>query len=709
MTAHFDHCELAANEIINQVGKTIVIGIPLGLGKPNGIINALYRLASADASIHLTICTGLTFARPTITNELEKKLVEPILDRLLGDYEELLYEKDRVMQRLPKNITVIEFFLQPGKFLHNAYVQQHYVSSCYTNVVRDIENLSINVLAQLVAPARDHSNLYSLSCNTDLFHDTQQRLLKEQGEGKKIAVVAEVNNHLPYMYGDMAEVSSEVFTIIADTKKYRSIFAVPRDEISPHDHLIGLYASSLIKDNGSLQIGIGKLNNALANALIFRHKQNHLYCALMNKLGISDKTATFDAFDKGLYGSTEMLSDEYMQLYNEGILKKRVYDHVGLQRLLNDQIISEDISPNIIDVLIDHKIINSTLTLSDLNFLLKFGIFQDGITLNNNLLISSSGESISNDLAILANKRLVIEKCLSNKLKSGKIIHSGFFFGSKDLYSQLNNLAIDKLQQIDMTSIARTNSLLWNPELLQLQRLHARFVNSSMMINLLGGAISDGLNDYHEVSGVGGQYDFVSMASQLNNARSIILCRSTRETKNGVESNIVWDYANLTLPRYLRDIFITEYGIADCRSKTDEDVIKAILNITDSRFQPALLKAAKKARKLASDYQIPAKFLGNRPELIDKIIPSMQLQTYFKPYPFGSDLTPEEEILARALMYLKNCSNIKLVGLSLRSLFLFKSDMHFAVYLQRMQLLNTTNIKEFFYKKLLKLVLNISI
>lgn len=67
MTAYFDHYEKAAHEIINLVGKHIVIGIPLGIGKPIGIINALYRIASADSSINLTIFTGLTFARPILS------------------------------------------------------------------------------------------------------------------------------------------------------------------------------------------------------------------------------------------------------------------------------------------------------------------------------------------------------------------------------------------------------------------------------------------------------------------------------------------------------------------------------------------------------------------------------------------------------------------------------------------------------------------
>jgi len=714
MTANFNQYENAANEIINLVGKNIVIGIPLGLGKPIGIINALYQLARADTSIHLTIFTALTFARPIFKNELEKKFIEPILNRILGNYEEPLYEKDRTLQQLPHNITVIEFFLLPGKFLHNSYVQQNYISSSYTNVVRDIAHLSINVLAQSVAPSSTNANLYSLSCNSDLFHDMQQHLKKAECEGRKIAIVAEVNSNLPYMYGDVAEINSELFSVIVDTKDHKTLFAVPRDELSTQDHLIGLYTSSLIQDNGCLQIGIGKLSNALANALIFRHKHNTLYCDLMKELQVRNKFGnalseieSFDIFDKGLYASTEMLSDEYMQLYNAGILKKRVYDHIGLQTLLNSQKITETITPDLIDVLIENKIINAKLTPADFEFLQKFGIFHDGIVFDKNGLHLSTGESFPADLSIVSIKQHIIENCLGKKLKSGKIIHAGFFFGSVDFYSQLKKLPHEELIQIDMTSIARTNSLFWSPELLQLQRLNARFVNSTLMVTLLGGVISDGLNNYQEISGVGGQYDFVSMANQLNNGRSIIICRSTRETASGVKSNIVWDYANSTLPRYLRDFVITEYGIADCRGKTDSDVIKAILNIADSRFQHDLLKQAKKFGKLAHDYCIPEPFLKNRPGYIDQVIHAKPLQGHFKPYPFGSDLTPDEEILARALIYLKNCSKTRLVYLMVLSLFFFKHDAYVDVYLQRMDIKNPKNIKDFIYKKLLKFVLHL--
>lgn len=49
----------------------------------------------------------------------------------------------------------------------------------------------------------------------------------------------------------------------------------------------------------------------------------------------------------------------------------------------------------------------------------------------------------------------------------------------------------------------------------------------------------------------------------------------------------------MTVPQHLRDLIITEYGIADIHGKTDEEVIKEMLAVADARCQPALLARAR--------------------------------------------------------------------------------------------------------------------
>jgi acyl-CoA hydrolase len=708
MTTYHDDYEKTAKNIIATVGKNIVFGAPLGLGKPVGVLNALYRIAMDDPSIHLTIITALTLARPVLHSDLEKRFVEPFLDRILKNYEELLYEQARVEQKLPKNIQVIEFFLSTAKFLKNDYVQQNYICTSYTDVARDTSYYKMNVIGQQVSHSSNNKDLYSLSSNSDLFPDVLRFM---RASNQKIAVVAEVNNNLPFMHGD-AVIEADTFTDIVDTNDYKALFVVPHDELSIEDQLIGLYTSTLIKDDSCLQIGIGKLSNSLTSSIILRQKDNSIYQQILERLQVKEKFGdTISAwgetglFNKGLYASTEMLCDGYLQLYKQNILRKQVYDHVVLQRLLNAGTITETIKPDMLDVLLENKVIHSTLTKDDFNFLKKFGIFAGDVDWDNGYLLLPAGEKIPAKLDTAHDKNAIVSQCLGKKLKSGIIAHAGFFLGTNDLYQSLLDLSEAELEKFNMTFVARTNALLWWPELLQLQRQHTRFVNSAMMVTLGCVVISDGLINMREVSGVGGQFDFLQMALELEGSRSIINCRSTRINKGKPETNIIWEYVSATGPRYLRDIIVTEYGIADCRSKTDCEIIKSMLNISDSRFQPQLLKKAKSAGKIPKDYQIPAKFRNNFPHLIEAIVKEFQAKGHFDPYPFGTELTDVEQTLKPVLLRLGSFSKFKLLLIVFASWFYFKKDELFKPYLDRMKLYRTNNLKEVIYKKLLKYML----
>lgn len=167
----------------------------------------------------------------------------------------------------------------------------------------------------------------------------------------------------------------------------------------------------------------------------------------------------------------------------------------------------------------------------------------------------------------------------------GIALHGGFFAGPDELYHRLRHLTATERARIDMTSVTRVNDLYGHEELARLQRQYARFINTAMMVNGRGAAISDTLADGRVVSGVGGQYNFSAMAHELEGARSIILLRATRQSGGETRSNIVWTGGEVTVPRHLRDIVITEYGVADLRGKTDREVAIALASIADSRFQ----------------------------------------------------------------------------------------------------------------------------
>ena len=99
-----------------------------------------------------------------------------------------------------------------------------------------------------------------------------------------------------------------------------------------------------------------------------------------------------------------------------------------------------------------------------------------------------------------------------------------------------------------------------------------------------------------------------------SDGRSVLMLRATREARGRVESNIVWNYGHTTIPRHLRDVVVTEYGVADIRGASDEECIQRLLAISDSRFQDALADKARAAGKLARDWRIPEVWRRNTPE-----------------------------------------------------------------------------------------------
>ena len=190
-----EHC---IDEILRRVGSRVVLGTPLGLGKANDLVNALYRRAGQDPSIRLQIFTALTLGRPRWRSDLERRFVEPLAERLFGGYPELEYVDPVRRGRLPENISVSEFYFQPGSFLESPVAQQHYVSSNYTHVVRDLLDAGINVLAQLVgAETANGGTHYSLSCNPDLTLDLVPRMREAERRGQRVAIVAQVNRNPP--------------------------------------------------------------------------------------------------------------------------------------------------------------------------------------------------------------------------------------------------------------------------------------------------------------------------------------------------------------------------------------------------------------------------------------------------------------------------------------------------------------------------------
>jgi acyl-CoA hydrolase len=251
----------------------------------------------------------------------------------------------------------------------------------------------------------------------------------------------------------------------------------------------------------------------------------------------------------------------------------------------------------------------------------------------------------------------------------GALLHAAFFLGSRAFYRALREMPEAELAKLRMGPVSFVNELYGDESAKRRARVKARFVNNAMMATLLGAVVSDALANGQVVSGVGGQYNFVAQSFALADARSIMVLRATRTAKRRTHSNILWNYGHTTIPRHLRDIVVTEYGIADLRGKTDRDVIAAMLAIADSRFQDELTRRAKDAGKIEKNFELPAACRDNTPERIARALGQARAQGLLPPFPFGSDFTPAEERLIPALKRLRAAPPLHLAALLARGFF----------------------------------------
>jgi len=567
-TRQFDGVDDCVEAALTRVGRRVTLCTPIGAGKPVALVNAFYRRAVGDPRIELAILTGLTLARPQPASELERRLVGPITEKVYGDAPEPEWVAPLRAGKLPANVRVQEFFMEPGAWLNVPGAQQAYASINYTHVARSVLAEGANVIAQQVALRP--GGRASLGSNPDVTADLIPMLREREAGGAPVAVIGQANDRMPFMFGD-AEIPASAFDFLVDDPRgYHELVAPPNLPIPTAEHAIALGASLLMRDGGTVQIGIGELGDAIVHAMTLRHRENAEWRRALGDVRLLPR---FEAemrgiggdgpFEQGLYAVSEMFVDGFLDLYRAGILKRRV-------------------EPD------------------------------------------------------------------------GALLHGAFLLGPRAFYEALRAMPDAERALFRMMPVSFTNELDGPGREAKLAaRRDARFINSAMMATLGGALVSDGLADGRVVSGVGGQYNFVAQAHALPGGRSIIAVRTTRPNGGRIESNIRWNYGHTTIPRHLRDIVLTEYGVADVRGRSDAEVAAAMLAVADSRFQPALLAEAQRASKLPQGYRIPDAHRENFPARLESALAPHRKAGRFGSLPFGTDLSAEEVRLAGALRRLK--------------------------------------------------------
>ncbi|MFZ5595509.1 MAG: acetyl-CoA hydrolase/transferase family protein [Bacillota bacterium] len=186
-----------------------------------------------------------------------------------------------------------------------------------------------------------------------------------------------------------------------------------------------------------------------------------------------------------------------------------------------------------------------------------------------------------------------VDMCISGRLNGrrknidpGKIVYS-FAMGSKKLYEFINDNPLCAIYPVDYTnkpSVAGLNDRLVT-------------INNAVEVDLYGQVCSESAGT-RQVSGTGGQLDFVMAAYESKGGKSFVCLPSCYRGKDGrLKSRIVPTLASgaiVTDPRTVAHYIVTEYGKYNLKGKTSWQRAEGLIGLAHPDFRENLIKEAER-------------------------------------------------------------------------------------------------------------------
>lgn len=199
-------------------------------------------------------------------------------------------------------------------------------------------------------------------------------------------------------------------------------------------------------------------------------------------------------------------------------------------------------------------------------------------------------EMLSDGLVALIEAGVITNRC---KTINAKKSIGTFVMGTRALYDWVDNNPSCEIKPVDYVNdpvvIAQNDNLV--------------SINSCIQVDLQGQVVS-GTVGLYQLSGVGGQVDFVRGAGMSKGGRTIMAMPST--AKKGTVSKVVAlidEGASVTTSREDVDYIVTEFGVAQLRGKTLRDRARALIAIAHPDFRADL--AAEFQRRFGEEWTAP--------------------------------------------------------------------------------------------------------
>lgn len=154
---------------------------------------------------------------------------------------------------------------------------------------------------------------------------------------------------------------------------------------------------------------------------------------------------------------------------------------------------------------------------------------------------------------------------------------ANFLMGTQRLYDFVSNNPLVELHPVDYV----------NDPVIIAQNANMVCINSCVQVDLMGQVASETVG-YKQISGVGGQVDFVRGAAMSKNGRSIMAMPSTAKGKVSKIVPVLDEGSAVTTSRNDVDYVVTEYGIAHLTGRTLRERAKALIRIAHPDFRPRL-------------------------------------------------------------------------------------------------------------------------
>ncbi len=176
---------------------------------------------------------------------------------------------------------------------------------------------------------------------------------------------------------------------------------------------------------------------------------------------------------------------------------------------------------------------------------------------------------------------LVDKGVINNKkktFKKGKFIVT-FLMGTKKLYDFVHDNPAVELYPVNFVNDPKV--IMQNDNLVS--------INSCVQVDLMGQVASESIG-IKQISGVGGQVDFVRGANMGNNGRAIMAMPSTVKGKVSKIVPLLDEGAATTTGRCDVDYVVTEYGVAQLKGRTLRERARALIKIAHPDFREELAK-----------------------------------------------------------------------------------------------------------------------